>query len=119
MLKGSIKMTINELTLIIPTATFQAKDDQVTIIIDSIESVSGYEVFFSKSNEDDYSFLMSSSYHILSHYLEDKTAYYYKVRAYIQRNGGKIYTEFSIPEKVDLESYSKKRNERINNFCGR
>ena len=108
---------MTEFEQIVPAVTYNVKDKMTTINIDPVEDANGYEVYISDKSRGKYEFLTSGTYHILSHYIVETSAKYYKVRAYKQNDNDTIsYTDFSKPQYVDLVIYAKNRDEKINNF---
>lgn len=108
---------MNEFEQIVPTVTYNVKDQLTTIRVDPIEGAKGYEVYVGKKARGKYDFLTSGCYHILSHYIVETTGQFYKVRAYkVEEDDTVTYTAFSHPEYVDLVVYAKNRDEKIKNF---
>lgn len=108
---------MNEFEQIVPTVTYNVKDQLTTIRVDPIEGAKGYEVYVGKKVRGKYDFLTSGCYHILSHYIVETTGQFYKVRAYkVEEDDTVTYTAFSHPEYVDLVVYAKNRDEKIKNF---
>ena len=108
---------MNEFEQIVPTVTYNVKDQLTTIRVDPVEGAKGYEVYVGKKARGKYDFLTSGCYHILSHYIVETTGQFYKVRAYkVEEDDTVTYTAFSHPEYVDLVVYAKNRDEKIKNF---
>ena len=108
---------MNEFEQIVPTVTYNVKDQLTTIRVEPIEGAKGYEVYVGKKARGKYDFLTSGCYHILSHYIVETTGQFYKVRAYkVEEDDTVTYTAFSHPEYVDLVVYAKNRDEKIKNF---
>ncbi len=108
---------MNEFEQVVPTVTYNVKDQLTTIRVDPVEGAKGYEVYVGKKAKSKYDFLTSGCYHILSHYIVETTGQFYKVRAYkVEEDDTIIYTSFSHPEYVDLVVYAKNRDEKIKNF---
>lgn len=103
-------------TDLIPDYTFTVTGNQIGIRIHTILGADGYEVFRSKTARGKYELIVSSPSPVIEYYTADKTAYYYKVRAFNGEGEDRIESRFSKAKIVDLISSSKKRSETIEQF---
>lgn len=108
---------MEEFSEAIPVVHYSIKDNLVTIKIDPIEKADGYEVYVGEKPRGKYDFLTSSSCYLISHYIIDHNSKYYKVRSYKKNEDDTItYSNYSLPQLVDLVICAKNREEKINNF---